>query len=801
MSEFSMSAGAFLLTYLIHSTLLLGAAWLAMRAWRHAKPETRELMWKAALVGAVLTSSLATLMRLPRLGLDFAISSDDRPPIELARYAALPDTPAHELPTTVAAQEEGIAPTNVSPAKFDVNDRAPTREASVTQTSTVIPSHTSDLKQSSLTWSVAMPPLIVFWLLGCAVAFTRLARRFVDLRRLRRASRPADRDLSQLVQQTAAQMGLRGYVDIRLCGQLFGPMVAGLLRWRLFLPERFVANLDRQQLKALLAHELAHLTRRDPWWNLVGELICGVFFFQPLNFVARRQIRIQAEFLADRRSAATLEGGLGLARCLTAMAEWSLRLPKNARRINPVAVGMGAYRSTFGQRIHQLLSPPNEGGMNSRFRLFYAAWLLVALALVPFVAPRALAMPQNAAPHNSGETNMTHSKMTSILGGLALALGFAGPASPDDAPSGAAVSAAAAEDTDEPKASELPEGVRGFSGQVAGIVVGRTNDGVLFKAAKVVRVWERANKARDPESLEGKTLLVRPIGRDASLQAKFVSKMKVGDDYRLELQNREGSVFVIVELTEEQREIAAGEADSPREGDQVDRTVVPESLFGLSGRVIGRLVSKDTEKGELTLQILKTDRVWPGNKAKNPKSAEGRTLKVEGVFGRFLDVLLTLKEGDGVQIEVKHVSGNSLRFLGEGLEKVSLEDSQEREERERKDETKTSSSENVPTSQSDNAEPAGMNGFRGMMIGKVVSKDVEKGVLVFKMEKVTRVWKQNKAPKPELSVGKPLTVEGISGKFLDVLLVLEPGDGVEVEAFHVRGPHLSFPGEWLKKIE
>ena len=59
----------------------------------------------------------------------------------------------------------------------------------------------------------------------------------------------------------------------------------------------------------------------------------------------------------------------------------------------------------------------------------------------------------------------------------------------------------------------------------------------------------------------------------------------------------------------------------------------------------------------------------------------------------------------------------------------------------------------------------------------------------------------NKAPAPEKSVGKPLTVEGISGKFLDVLLVLEIGNRIEVEAFHVRGKTLKFPGEWLKKAE
>ena len=38
-----------------------------------------------------------------------------------------------------------------------------------------------------------------------------------------------------------------------------------------------------------------------------------------------------------------------------------------------------------------------------------------------------------------------------------------------------------------------------------------------------------------------------------------------------------------------------------------------------------------------------------------------------------------------------------------------------------------------------------MKGFRGILRGKLVSKDVEKGTLVFKADRVTRTWKENRA--------------------------------------------------------
>ena len=267
---------------------------------------------------------------------------------------------------------------------------------------------------------------------------------------------------------------------------------------------------------------------------------------------------------------------------------------------------------------------------------------------------------------------------------------------------------------------------------------------------------------------------------------KKIGTVRVGDEVAVTWAMPEGKRVMDVRLRK-----AADRTAVP----VGDLTKAPPELFGLSGRVIGRLVGKDVEQGELTLKIVKVDKVWRNNKASNPKSAEGRTLKIDGVFGKFLDVLLTLKENDGVQIEVKHVRGDGLKFLGEELKRVEIEEEKPNADRE------ALRTEREEGEQGDSDSPAGLQGFRGILIGELVSKDVEKGTLVFKMGKVKRVWKANKAPAPEKSKGQPISVEGISGKFLDTLLVLDVGTRIEVEAFHVRGKSLKFPGEWLKKAE
>ena len=58
---------SWLLTYALHSTLLLGAAWLVTRYWVHAH-SVREVIWKTALIGGLITASLQVGLGIEPIG-------------------------------------------------------------------------------------------------------------------------------------------------------------------------------------------------------------------------------------------------------------------------------------------------------------------------------------------------------------------------------------------------------------------------------------------------------------------------------------------------------------------------------------------------------------------------------------------------------------------------------------------------------------------------------------------------------------------------------------------------------------
>jgi beta-lactamase regulating signal transducer with metallopeptidase domain len=76
------------------------------------------------------------------------------------------------------------------------------------------------------------------------------------------------------------------------------PAVAGLVRPAIILPANAEQWTDAQA-SAILAHELAHVARRDCLLNLLGDLAAAIYWCNPLAHYAARRIRAEAERACD----------------------------------------------------------------------------------------------------------------------------------------------------------------------------------------------------------------------------------------------------------------------------------------------------------------------------------------------------------------------------------------------------------------------------------------------------------------------------------------------------------------------
>ena len=99
----------------------------------------------------------------------------------------------------------------------------------------------------------------------------------------------------------------------------------------------------------MIAHELAHVARFDPFWLDFCRLLESVLFLQPLHRLARRQLARCAEFRCDDWAVRETGDRIALARCLTEVAGWL------GRRTPLPACGMADLRSPLAERVRRIL--------------------------------------------------------------------------------------------------------------------------------------------------------------------------------------------------------------------------------------------------------------------------------------------------------------------------------------------------------------------------------------------------------------------------------------------------------------
>jgi hypothetical protein len=229
-------------------------------------------------------------------------------------------------------------------------------------------------------WSMADWVLLaaMAWLLGAGFHLARLALGLFGLHRLRRESLPFE----------GAQD------DARLAEE--GPIAFGVLRPLILLPHD-AACWPHARLQAVLAHERAHLRRRDCLTQLMAEIVCAFYWPNLLLWLAARNLRQQAEIAADNEVLAAGMRPSDYAAELLGLAGQNLRLP---------AVAMAA--PSLEARVKSVLSPLASRNSLRALDAFRIAWLgcaaALALALVrPAIAPAVAEVrndpPVPAAPH------------------------------------------------------------------------------------------------------------------------------------------------------------------------------------------------------------------------------------------------------------------------------------------------------------------------------------------------------------------------------------------------------------------
>lgn len=172
------------------------------------------------------------------------------------------------------------------------------------------------------------------------------------LRRLRQRYAVGSEDLRwQSAGALADRLGLRRSVTLLEVPGLDSPVAFGVFRPAVAVPADFARDGLQRDHESVLAHEVSHLAANDPLWQLVADLVCTAWWWQPLAWWARRQLRCAGEAAADEASLLVPGGPQALAASLVALGR---RLVVE-RSFGWLAVHGYGFRSGLGRRVQRLL--------------------------------------------------------------------------------------------------------------------------------------------------------------------------------------------------------------------------------------------------------------------------------------------------------------------------------------------------------------------------------------------------------------------------------------------------------------
>jgi beta-lactamase regulating signal transducer with metallopeptidase domain len=230
-----------------------------------------------------------------------------------------------------------------------------------------------------------LPWLTLFWFVGTALFQARIFLHWTGAQRIkRRGIRPVPPGWQQTLGDLCLQLDIRRTVRLFESSLARVPMVMGWLSPVILVPAGVLTGLSPLEVKAVIAHELAHVRRHDYIINLVQALFEALLFYHPAVWWLSNRVRTEREYCCDDIAVNACRDALCYARALS-----SLDALSDAER----GAVMASTGGSLMDRIFRLL------GVRSKATSRHGGWLApLFIAFFMTAAVSAMTLSQASTP-------------------------------------------------------------------------------------------------------------------------------------------------------------------------------------------------------------------------------------------------------------------------------------------------------------------------------------------------------------------------------------------------------------------
>ena len=338
-----LPVSALLLAVTTKVTIILGLSWMISGVFRRPSAAQRHRVWAAGILGVLVLPLLAMLIP-PRC----SHALGNTVPQWVARAGAATGTLSNALPW--ATLRHVHAPSGGSLAYM----------------------------------------AILIWALGFSLLALKLLAGLLRLGRIGAGSKPLlGMEWTRVVGELSERFEVRRPVRILQCSSpTWMPVAWGVLRSQIIVSSD-ADGWSQERRRVVLAHELAHVGRQDWLLQMCAELMCCVYWFHPLAWIAARKLRRESELACDD---AVLNSGIPARDYATELLELTRTMAGSGRSW---AVALAIVRpSDLERRFRAMLNASiNRSRVSWRANLMVAAVTLCVL--VPLAAIRVPAQNQS----------------------------------------------------------------------------------------------------------------------------------------------------------------------------------------------------------------------------------------------------------------------------------------------------------------------------------------------------------------------------------------------------------------------
>ena len=286
----------------------------------------------------------------------------------------------NQVPETVT-----VAKQTPKVQKSTLTAPANAKVANITTTSTAKPVlRGAILVNFKYYFSKHLPLVVLVWLLGMLTMLLKFLGGLAYVQRLKHYKTYSVGLAWHTRLTTIAQrIGIHQSVRLLESAMVKTPMVIGYLKPVILLPFGTVAGLSPDQVEAILAHELAHVYRKDYLLNMLQTLVEILFFFNPATWWISDYVRIERENCCDDQAIALCGNSLTYARALTNLQAISGKAPQ-------LAMGFAGKDGSLLGRIKRLVQQP---GLRPTFSEGFLAACVLMVGLTVFSVSTLAGLP------------------------------------------------------------------------------------------------------------------------------------------------------------------------------------------------------------------------------------------------------------------------------------------------------------------------------------------------------------------------------------------------------------------------